>query len=120
MLLINGPYKELLAAEDVLNLYVFVEDVYEARIAPNDAKINLPDMMKAIEIRYRNYVLQLDTLPQNQVMRAEADCSADFAKIKQIAEEAAKKVLQIEILTHSIKRAMEPPFQRKTKGKYRD
>lgn len=105
-----------MAAEEVLNLYVFVEDVFEARIAPNDAKINLYDMMKAIEMKYRYYLLQLDTLPQQQVIKAETECFADFAKIKKMAEEAARKVLQIERLTYGMKRALEPPFKRKTKG----
>lgn len=51
--LINGPFKELLIDEDVLNLHVFVEDVYETRIAQNDANLSMGEMIKAIENRYR-------------------------------------------------------------------
>lgn len=116
--LIKGDFKKLISEEEVLNLYVFVEDVYEARVAPNDANIGLADMMKSVEIKYRNYVLQLDTLPQDQVQRAESECFAHFAKTMRIAQEAAKRVVQIERLTHRLKRALEPPFQRNAKGKF--
>lgn len=116
--LINGDFKKLVAEEEVLNLYVFVEDVYEARVAPNDANIGLADMMKAVEMKYRNYVLRLDALPQDQVVRAETECFAEFEKSMRIAQEAAKRVVQIERLTHRLKRALEPPTYRKTKGIY--
>lgn len=101
----------------MLNLYVFVEDVYEARVAPNDANISLADMMKAVEMKYRNYVLLLDSMPQEQVLKAEEECFTEFERIMRIAQEAAKRVVQIERLTHRLKRALEPPLYRTTKGK---
>lgn len=94
-----------------------MEDVYEARVAPNDANIGLAEMMKAVEIKYRNYVLRLDTLPQEQVVRAETECFADYERVMRIAQEAAKRVVQIERLTHRLKRALEPPMYRTTRGK---
>lgn len=97
-------------------MYVFVEDVYEARVAPNDANIGLADMMKAVEMKYRNFVLRLDALPQDQVVKAETECFAEFERSMRIAKEAAKRVVQIERLTHRLKRALEPPLYRKTKG----
>lgn len=100
----------------MLNLHVFVEDVYEARVAPNDANLGLGEMMRAVEARYRSLVLRLDTLPQDQVARAEAECFADFERVMRVAREAARRVVQIERLTHGLKRALEPPVHRRVKG----
>lgn len=46
--------------EDILNLQVIVEDVYEDRVGPNDTNINMLEMMKAIEELYRQELLFFD------------------------------------------------------------
>lgn len=69
-------------------------------------------------MKFRSYVIQLDTLPQDQVMRAEAECFADYARIMKIAEEAAKKVVQIERLTRRLNKALQPPFEHKYRGQF--
>ncbi|KAK9880954.1 hypothetical protein WA026_013278 [Henosepilachna vigintioctopunctata] len=67
MELVNGEFRKLVVDEDILNLHVFVEDVYEARIGPNDANLSVTDMMRGIEIKYRNELLQLDKMPSNKL-----------------------------------------------------
>ncbi|GJQ68464.1 hypothetical protein Trydic_g17042 [Trypoxylus dichotomus] len=110
MELINGEFRKLISDEEVLSLYVFVEDVYETRIAPNDANLSVGDMMKAIEMNYRHFLIQLDELPQDQVHKAETECYAEEARIMEIAVDAAKKVLQVERLAKTLKRVLEPRF----------
>lgn len=51
MELVNGEFRKLVVDDDILNLHVFVEDVYEARIGPNDANLSVTDMMRGIEIK---------------------------------------------------------------------
>lgn len=116
MELINGEFQNLIAAEAVLNLYVFVEDVYEKRVAPNDANLGIMDMMKGVEILYRNYLLELDYLPEDRVHKAEMDVYVEEARIMKIAEEAARKVVQIERQAKRLSRVLEPPSYRTTKG----
>lgn len=118
MELINGEFQNLIAAEAVLNLYVFVEDVYEKRVAPNDANLSISDMMKGIEIAYRNCLLELDYLPEERVHKAEMDCYVEEARVMKIAQEAAKKVVQIERQAKRLSRVLEPPSYRQTRGSY--
>ncbi|KAK9674970.1 protein of unknown function (DUF4200) [Popillia japonica] len=110
MELINGEFRKLISDEEVLSMYVFVEDVYETRIAPNDANLSVGDMMKAIEMNYRHFLIQLDELPQDKVQKAESECYAEEARIMEIAVDAAKKVLQVESLAKTLKRVLEPRF----------
>lgn len=58
--LVDNEFKNLLISEEVLNLAVIVEDIYECRIGPNDANIGIVDMMTAIEELYRKELLFLD------------------------------------------------------------
>lgn len=58
--LIDNEFQQLIKSDDVLNLHVFVEDVYETRIGPNDANLSMLEMMTGIEERYRNELLLLD------------------------------------------------------------
>lgn len=116
--LIDTSFRRLISAEEILNWYVFVEDVYETRIAPNDANLTACDMMRAIEIKYRDFLIKLDGLPQNKVHKAEIECYTEEAKIMAIAEEASKKVIQIERMTKHLNRILEPPFVKKSGCKY--
>lgn len=120
MELINGEFRKLISDEEVLSLYVFVEDVYETRIAPNDANLSVGDMMKAIEMNYRHFLIQLDELPQDKVQKAELECYAEEARIMEIAVDAAKKVLQVERLAKTLKRVLEPRFINNRRGTYVD
>lgn len=101
----------------MINLYVFVEDVYETRIAPNDSNLTMSDMMRVIEIQYRDFLLQLDRLPSDLVYRAEMECYAEEARIMAVAKDAAKKVVQVERLMKHLARLLEPPVYRMQKGK---
>lgn len=60
MSLIYTEFKQLIMADDILNMHVFVEDVYESRIGPNDANLNVLEMMRSIEKRYRSEILLMD------------------------------------------------------------
>lgn len=60
--LLENEFKDLIVEEDVLNLGVIVEDLYESRIGPNDANIGMIDMMKAVEEQYRQELLFFDNV----------------------------------------------------------
>ncbi|XP_022903092.1 coiled-coil domain-containing protein 38-like [Onthophagus taurus] len=112
MELINGEFRKLISDEEILNLYVFVEDVYEARVAPNDASLGVSDMMKAIEMKYRYYILQLDQLPEDKVRKAETECYHEEARVMKIAIDASRKVVQVENMFNMLQRVMRPPFEK--------
>ncbi|KAB0801924.1 hypothetical protein PPYR_04110 [Photinus pyralis] len=107
--LINGDFKELISNEEAINLYVFVEDVYEDRLGLNDSKLTMKEMMKIIETGYRDYLLHLDRLPDDLVRKAEATCRRNERKKVLLAENAARKVVQVERLTKHLARLLDPP-----------
>ncbi|KAF7279217.1 cilia- and flagella-associated protein 100-like [Rhynchophorus ferrugineus] len=114
--LIGNEFKQLVMADDVLNLHVFVEDVYETRIGPNDANLSMAAMMRAIEAKYRNELLALDKVPAEQVALLESGCYAEQMMVMRLAEKAAKQYLELQRLTAKLNKAFAPPFV-KTMGK---
>ncbi|KAB0792878.1 hypothetical protein PPYR_12498 [Photinus pyralis] len=114
--LINGNFKELISNDEAINLHVFVEDVYENRIGMNDSNLTMKDMMKGIETGYRDYLLQLDRLPDDLVYKAEMSCYRKEEKTMLLAEEAAKKVVQVERLMKQLTRLLEPPTYQTTRS----
>ncbi|XP_066251780.1 cilia- and flagella-associated protein 100-like [Euwallacea similis] len=114
--LIENEFKGLIMNDEVLNLHVFVEDVYETHIGPNDANLSMGDMMKAIESRYRHELLSLDKVPADQVALLESGCYAEQMMVMRLAETAAKQYAELKQLTYKLKRAFAPAYQ-KTQGK---
>ncbi|KAK5642136.1 hypothetical protein RI129_008303 [Pyrocoelia pectoralis] len=114
--LINGDFKELISNDEAINLYVFVEDVYESRIGLNDSNLTVKDMMRVIETGYRKYLLQLDRLPDELVYKAEMACYREEEKTMFLAEDAARKVIQVERLMKHLTRLLEPPRYRTTRS----
>ncbi|XP_019762229.2 coiled-coil domain-containing protein 38 [Dendroctonus ponderosae] len=114
--LIGNEFKKLVMDDEVLNLHVFVEEVYETRIGPNDANLSMEDMMRSIEARYRHELLALDKVPADQVALLESGCYAEQMMVMRLAERAAKQYAELEQLTHKLNRAFAPPFQ-KDEGK---
>lgn len=108
--LINNNFKNLTTNADALNLQVFVEDVYETRIGPNNANLSIVEMMKAIEIQYRDELLKLDKLPKDQVSVLEGNYYEEQMQIMRLAEKAAKEYVELERIIHSLNRALEPPY----------
>ncbi|XP_017786367.1 PREDICTED: cilia- and flagella-associated protein 100-like [Nicrophorus vespilloides] len=109
--LINGEFKRLICDETALNLHVIVEDVYEARVAPNDANLTAYDMMKSVEMKYREWLLKLDYLAHEKVHKAEIDCYNEQTRIMKVALEASRKVIQIERLVKRLRRILEIPIE---------
>lgn len=114
--MINSVFCKVISDEEVLNLHVFIEDVYETRVGANDANLNIVDMMTGIEVLYRNYLLELDKMPQDKVHKAESESYAEEDRIMKMAMEAARKVVQIDRLAKRLERVLEPPFVRTVKG----
>ncbi|KAF5269977.1 hypothetical protein FQR65_LT05776 [Abscondita terminalis] len=110
--LIYGDFREIVSNKEVLDLHVFVEDVYENRIGVNDSNLTMKDMMRIIEVTYRDYLLQLDRLPDDLVYKAEMTCYREEEKSMQLAMEAAKKVIQVERLMKHLTRLLDPPISR--------
>ncbi|CAG9831511.1 unnamed protein product [Diabrotica balteata] len=110
--LISTDFKKLIMGEEVLNLHVFVEDVYETRIGPNDANNSMLEMMKYIEEKYRYEVLSFDLVPAEQVAQLEGSCYNEQMKIMKLAEKAAKQYTELNTLTKQLSKAYAPPYQR--------
>ncbi|KAJ8975192.1 hypothetical protein NQ317_014914 [Molorchus minor] len=107
--LIGNEFKSLMMDDEVLNLFVFVEDCYETRIAPNDANLSMLTMMKAIEERYRSELLLLDMVPSDQVALLEGSLYSEEMMVMKLAERAARQYAELERLTYSLNKAFEPP-----------
>ncbi|KAJ8958151.1 hypothetical protein NQ318_006088 [Aromia moschata] len=112
MRLVDNEFKSLMMDDEVLNLFVFVEDCYETRIAPNDANLSMLKMMKAIEERYRSELLVLDMVPSEQVALLEGSLYSEEMMVMKLAERAARQYAELERLTYSLNKAFEPPPER--------
>ncbi|XP_018574286.1 coiled-coil domain-containing protein 38 [Anoplophora glabripennis] len=112
--LIENEFKNLIVEEDVLNLQVIVEDVYENRIGPNDANINIVEMMKAVEELYRRELLFFDMIPSKELASLEGSYYEEEIMMMRLAERAAKQYDELERITNNIRRAYDPPEQRRT------
>lgn len=99
MLLINGQFKHLIADDEILKLHVFVEDVYESCIAPNDSNFTIYEMMRAIEQYYNELVLALDRMPQEIVKKSERHRFAEEARLAKLCREAAAKITLVDRIT---------------------
>lgn len=116
--LIEGKFRQLVVDEDILNLQVFVEDVYETRIGPNDANLRVNDMMKLIEARFLSELMKLDKIPAEIVSKMEVSFYTEEARIVKVAEQAARKLLELERLIETLNKAYALPYQRTGRGAY--
>ncbi|CAH1155461.1 unnamed protein product [Phaedon cochleariae] len=110
--LINKDFRTLITDHEVLNLHVFVEDVYETRVGPNDADLTMLEMMKGIEEKYRNELLSFDKLPSDQITMLEGSCYQEQMTVMQLAEMAAREYANLEKLNYRLTKAFEPPFKK--------
>nr|XP_023018027.1 cilia- and flagella-associated protein 100-like [Leptinotarsa decemlineata] len=110
--LIENQFKRLVMDDTVLNLHVYVEDVYETRIGPNDANLSMLKMMKAIEEKYRHELLSLDKVPSEQVQMLEGSCYEEQIRVMRLAEKAAKQYAELERLTYRLNKAFAPPHEK--------
>lgn len=113
--LLYGLFMDLIVSESVLNLHVFVEDVYETCIGPNDGILGLYDMMNGIELKMESLVFTLDCLPLGIVKMAESETYEEKERIMKMAEEAETKLKMAEKLKRRFRRALEPPAYRRGK-----
>jgi hypothetical protein len=113
--LLYGLFKDLVVSESVLNLHVFVEDVYETCIAPNDINLGMYDMMREIELKMESLLLTLDYLPFAIVKAAERETYEEGARIMKQAKEAEARVKLMEKLKKRLRRALESPTYRSGK-----
>jgi hypothetical protein len=113
--LLYGLFKDVIVSESVLNLHVFVEDVYETCIGPNDGILGLHDMMRGIELKMESLLLTLDFLPVGIVKMAERETYEEEARKMKMAKEAETKLKLAEKLKRRLKRALEPPAYRSGK-----
>lgn len=114
--LLNNQFKNLITEESALSLYVFVEDIYESRIGPNDANLSMAEMMRFVEAKFRDELLKLDKLPKEQIRALETTYYRKESEIMKLAEEAAKQYVEIIRIMHNLDRALEPPYQKSGKG----
>jgi hypothetical protein len=95
---------------------VFVEDVYETRIGPNDANLTMSEMMKMIESKFREELISLDQMPSEQVAQLEISCYRQEAKMMKAAQQAARQLLEFEMLFLKLQKVFSPPYKRTTRG----
>ncbi|XP_047345115.1 uncharacterized protein LOC124947255 [Vespa velutina] len=117
--LLQGVFRDLVCSEDILCIYVFIEDAYETCIAPNDAKFNSFTMIKIIEKTYEKLNLELDTLPYEIVKKHEKEGFKQELKALKEAEDAARKFNIMLQLLDSLTRIMKRPTITKRKLKWR-
>ncbi|KAJ8924911.1 hypothetical protein NQ315_001068 [Exocentrus adspersus] len=118
--LISSELKKILMDEDILNLYVYVEDVYESGVAPNDANHNIWEMMKEIEEKYRSELLSLDKVPSEQVALLEGNYYREQLVVMKLAERAARQFAELEQITTSLMKTYTPvPEKRGKDAKFR-
>nr|CAI5828739.1 unnamed protein product [Callosobruchus analis] len=110
--LIYNEFKELVMADKILNLHVFVEDVYETRVAPNDANLSMQDMITGITLKYRQEVLALDKVPSEMVLLLEGSCYKEQLMMMKLAEKAAKQYAELQRLTNDVKKAFGPKYEK--------
>ncbi|PSN33300.1 hypothetical protein C0J52_19483 [Blattella germanica] len=109
--LLNDVFKDLVVAESSLSLHVFVEDVYESCIAPNDSNLGLYDMMQAIELHLESLLLKLDYLPHSIVKITEHHTYKEDARIMKDAYDAEAKLKLMEKLRYKLAKSLAPAIK---------
>ncbi|XP_023310250.1 cilia- and flagella-associated protein 100-like [Anoplophora glabripennis] len=107
--LIKTELKNVIIDESILNLHVFVEDIYEAILGPNDANLSLWEMMKAVEESYRHELLLMDKVPSVQVAQLEGSYYKEEMLVMKLAERASKQHDELEKITVNLNKAYTPP-----------
>lgn len=78
---------------NVLALHVWVEDVYEQCVAPNDSHLTAFQMMCAVEKAVAAELLALDYLDQGHVKKARKQVYLQEKDTMRNADEAQRKVI---------------------------
>ncbi|KAJ1532006.1 hypothetical protein ONE63_000640 [Megalurothrips usitatus] len=110
--ILSSVYQDILAgagSANVLTLRVWVEDVYEHCIAPNDSHLTAYQMMCAVERAVAAELLALDYLDQTHVKRARRHIYMEDRDQNKGASDAQRKLQQLEQLVYRMERALEPP-----------
>ncbi|KAK3930832.1 Cilia- and flagella-associated protein 100 [Frankliniella fusca] len=105
-------YKDILTGsgvDNVLTLRVWVEDVYERCVAPNDSHLTSYQMMCAVERIVAAELLALDYLDQEHVKRARKHVYLEDRRQMGSAQDAHRKLQQMQQLVYRMERALEPP-----------
>ena len=92
----HGVFRELVCSKQVLYLRVFIEDTYEACVAPNDANLDTFSMMQSIEKMYEDQNMELDKLPNEIVSECEKKGFRQEIKIMKEAQDATRKVIKFD------------------------
>ncbi|KAG5895443.1 hypothetical protein JTB14_001321 [Gonioctena quinquepunctata] len=108
--LLKTQFKQLITSKDVLKLHVAVEDLYETRVAPNDADLSMLEMMTEVEKKYRAEQFSLDLLPAENIVLLKNIFYVEEFRMMKLAERAARDVVEMERLAKRLSRAVAPPF----------
>ncbi|KAL2725169.1 coiled-coil domain-containing protein 38-like [Vespula squamosa] len=117
--LLQDVFRDLVCSEDILCIYIFIEDAYETCIAPNSAKLNSFTMIKLIEKTHEKLNLELDTLPHEIVKKCEKEGFKQELKAIKEAEDAARKFDLMLRLLDSLIRIMQRPIITRRQLKWR-
>nr|CAI5828733.1 unnamed protein product [Callosobruchus analis] len=110
--LINEELKQLVVDENILNLYVFVEDCFETRVAPNDANLTMLEMISGISKKYGDELLSMEKVPKEIISVLGESCVQENMATMRLAEKAAKQVAELQRLTASLIKTFAPPYQK--------
>jgi len=85
----------MLGNPDMLTVVVWVEDLYERCIAPNDSHLTLFQMMTCLEQHLEQELVTLDYLKADEVKAARLKVYQDEERQMKVAQDAQRKVVNI-------------------------
>ncbi|CAH1992832.1 unnamed protein product [Acanthoscelides obtectus] len=110
--LINQELRHLIIDDSILNLYVFVEDCFETRVAPNDANLTMLEMISGISKKYGDELLIMEKVPKEIISALGESCVQENMATMRLAEKAAKQVAELHRLTASLIKTFAPPYKK--------
>ncbi|CAG9859102.1 unnamed protein product [Phyllotreta striolata] len=110
---IHNEFKKLIKSKEVLDLYVFVEDVYESIGSSEVIDRNILTMMESIERQYRKEKLSLDKVPCEMAKLLESKYNIESKKLIESASLAQKQHLEFEMALKSLRKAYQAPFKKR-------
>lgn len=106
----EGPYKKMVASEDILVAYVLIKDIYEELIDHPREGLDTLEMLQEIGELYIHLNRKLEGLPLSKKKALEKQAKKTLQKGMEDAERAERRKKQIENMVKSLRRAREKPW----------
>ncbi|XP_053606531.1 uncharacterized protein LOC128672995 [Plodia interpunctella] len=106
--ILGQKMKYLISSDTALQVFNYVEFVYEHLISPNDIKLSSLDMALALESEYDNLMLDISLYNLELVKSIEKEVYEDGDKQIKRAKEAHKLLRDVDKLNRRLKSSYEP------------